>query len=82
MQVVMKSCVGIEQDVHSASPAKAARSSLGNGSKNSGGSSTPRSAARPMGRGRVGCLGRGRISAMGIFRLHNRIVSPCSNAGR
>lgn len=73
---------GIEQNIHSVSPVKAARNSAGKGSKNSDGNSVPQSAANPKGRGRVRGLGSGRISAMGMLRLHNRMVSPCSRAGR
>lgn len=73
---------GIEQEVQSVSPLKAANTSAGNGSKNAVGNSTPRSAAKPSGRGLAGILGKGRISAMGILRLHKRIVSPVFNADR
>ncbi len=55
--------------------------SAGNSSKNEAGTvNFP--FARPMDRGLCRCAAIGRISAIGWFRLHNRMVSPCSTSSR
>ncbi len=72
---------GVQKNIHYSSPWKRASVSSGNSSKNeSGRLNLP--LAKPIGRGLSRCAGSGLISATGWFRLHRRIVSPCSTSSR
>ena len=72
---------GVQKDIHSSSPWNWASVSSGKSSKNDIGTlNLP--FARPMGRGLSLRVASGLISAIGWFRLHNKMVSPCSTSSR